>query len=355
MSRDMRNRMIGITAMAAACILIIAFSFLWRKKKKGTVEEKASGFSMGSMVSVTFYGESDNVSEAARDTIELVQNLDEKLISWREDNSELSRWNREAAAGEGLEVDHMLSEAVEEGIQLYKKSSGVLDLTLRPVLDIWGIEDKTPDTFTVPTEKELTAAGEKCGMDMVSVAGNRIIRNRDVMLDLGSIGKGYALDVIYNQLNIGSTAGIVDGGVVAVGGSVMVFGSKADGGEFRVGIRDPEGLPDDILGYIAFPSGTGKMCISTSGGYEKYIEKDGKRYHHIIDPRTLKPADSDLVSVTAVCENGLYSDGLSTACFILGEEKALKLLKKFGAEAVLIREDGSIYVTEGLRAQVVIR
>ena len=122
-----------------------------------------------------------------------------------------------------------------------------------------------------------------------------------------------------------------------------------------MGIRDPEGLPEDILGYITFASGTGKQCISTSGGYEKYIEKDGVRYHHIIDPGTLKPAETGLRSVTVVCGDetdlygGLTSDGLSTACFILGETRALGVLEKCHAEAVLIREDGSILVTDGLK------
>ena len=96
-----------------------------------------------------------------------------------------------------------------------------------------------------------------------------------------------------------------------------------------------------------------KACISTSGGYEKYVEKDGVKYHHIIDPKTLKPAESGLKSVTIVCEDGALSDGLSTACFILGEEKSIKLLEKYGAEGVFIREDGSRFITNGLSGRVI--
>ncbi len=354
MKKDIHSRIIGIIAMAAACILLIVLSTLWRKKKTGQTEAKATGFSMGSVVTVTYYGEKKDAEEASAETLEMVRILDEELISWRSTGSELSRWNNEAASGEEVPVDEMLGEAVKKGLLLYEKSGGALDLTLRPVLDIWGIEEKTAEEFSVPSAEELAEAKKKCGMDAIKVSEKGISRSADVKLDLGAIGKGYALDVVYNQMNIGS-AGIVSGGVVAVGGSVMVFGSKSDGSDFRIGIRDPEGLPDDILGYVTFPSGIRKMCISTSGGYEKYIEKDGVRYHHIIDPKTLYPADSGLRSVTVVCEDGLISDGLSTACFILGEEKAVKLLAEYSAEGIFIREDGSVFSTPGIEGQVVLQ
>jgi len=354
MKKDIRNRIIGIGAIAAACSILIISGSLLRDKKTGITGSKATGFSMGSVVTVTFYGEQKDAEEAAAEALEMIRILDEKLISWRITDSELSRWNNEAAVGEEVSADEMLCEAVRKGILLHEKSGGALDLTIRPVLDLWGIEDKTPEEFSVPSAEELAEAKKKCGMDAIKVTDDRISRSREVKLDLGAVGKGYALDMVYDQMNIGSAAGIVSGGVLAVGGSVLVCGSKPDGSEFRIGIRDPEGLPDDILGYVTFPSGIRKMCISTSGGYEKYIEKNGIRYHHIIDPDTLYPADSGLKSVTVVCEDGLVSDGLSTACFILGEEKAVKLLSGFDAEGIFIREDGSIFCTPGIEGQVVL-
>ena len=219
-----------------------------------------------------------------------------------------------------------------------------------------------PYMMAVGNPDELRKAAEHTGWKSVVVKSTgalySVTRTDDqTILDLGSVGKGYALDVVYDALKpeIGKT---LDGGVIAVGGSILVFGKREDGSGasegkgFRVGIRDPEGQSEDVLGVITFPENTEKCCISTSGGYEKYVEKDGVRYHHIIDPATLHPADSGLASVTVVCENGLVSDGLSTACFILGEEKAKQLLSEYGAEGILIREDGSRYITPGLEGRV---
>jgi len=381
MSSSTRNRILAVLGMLLAAAGIILASTLLRKdkgKNGGETSDTVYGFAMGSTVSVLLYG--TDTEEEAEEVIREVKRLDEKVISWRSDSSELGIWNRTASAGEELPVSRELGAAVEKSLELSQKSGGTLDLTLRPVLEVWGIETAKPEEFRVPAEEGLRAAAEHtdltegaqkdrtepdAGSDdspgtveairCHSGDGDTYTLSRtreELTLDLGAVGKGYALDAVYALLQ---TDEGTDGGVIAVGGSILVFGNKADGGEFKVGIRDPEGLPEDILGYITFSSGTKKQCVSTSGGYEKYIEKDGKRYHHIIDPATLYPAESGLKSVTVVCEDGLLSDGLSTACFILGEEKAKELLKEYNAEGVLIREDGSIYCTPGIEKRVVFK
>ncbi len=358
MEQDTKNRIIGILVLAAASLGIILAAFLLKHRKdRSTCTEY--GFSMGSAVTVTFYGDPDTAGRAAGQAIETIKALDEQVLSRRIEGSETEVWNRTAVTGEGVEISETLAEAVRGGIRLWKDSGGVLDLTLRPVLDVWGIEDGSAETFVLPDEEDLKAAAEDTGMEGLTLSGNLLQKDKDrLTIDLGAVGKGYALDMIYRTCvkasdeNTAEDTSKPSGGLVIVGGSIMVFGSKADGSDFRVGIRDPEGLPEDILGVISFPSGTGKTCISTSGAYEKYIEKDGVRYHHIIDPFSLRPAETDLVSVTIICENGLYSDGLSTACFILGEERGIALAEAYGAECVLIRKDGTTYVSPGLEGQV---
>ena len=104
-----------------------------------------------------------------------------------------------------------------------------------------------------------------------------------------------------------------------------------------------------MIGYLEFP-GESNLCISTSGDYEKYVEYEGRRYHHILDRTTGAPVDTSLRSVTVVCENGLQSDGLSTACFVLGEGKARELLAGYQAEAVFVYDDQTIRMTDGLKA-----
>ena len=373
MSISTRKRILGILVLALAAGVILAVSALTRKGEgSGGTESPGTdrGFAMGSAVSVQLYGKA--AENRSAEVIREISRLDEQVISWRAEASELAVWNRTAEAGAKTEVSRELGLAVEKSLELSKRSGGALDLTLRPVLDTWGVENGTPETFRVPSEEELKKAAErtdlagqgkdaeKSGEDsafsssVLCEKGERdsylLSRGRkELTLDLGAVGKGYALDAAYDLLRSDTE---ITGGVIAVGGSVLVYGEKADGGEFKVGIRDPEGLPEDILGVITFPSGTKKQCVSTSGGYEKVIEKDGVKYHHIIDPSTLHPAEGGLKSVTVVCGDGLLSDGLSTACFILGEEKAKELLKAYGAEGVLIRSDGSIYSTPGIEKQV---
>lgn len=359
MDESSRRRILAILGMLLAAAALIAGAMLFRNKNKETGQSRTD-FAMGSAVSVKLYG--SDVKRLVDQALEEVRKLDEEVISWRVEQSELSAFNKDGKAGEAVSVSSCLGSALEQALQISKRSDGALDITLRPVLTLWGIEDGTPETFRVPSEEELRKAAEHTGWKSVVVKSTgalySVTRTDDqTILDLGSVGKGYALDVVYDALRpeIGKT---LDGGVIAVGGSILVFGKREDGSGasegkgFRVGIRDPEGQPEDVLGVITFPENTEKCCISTSGGYEKYVEKDGVRYHHIIDPATLHPADSGLASVTVVCENGLVSDGLSTACFILGEEKAKQLLSEYGAEGILIREDGSRYITPGLEERV---
>ena len=331
MDESSRRRILAILGMLLAAAALIAGAMLFRNKNKETGQSRTD-FAMGSAVSVKLYG--SDVKRLVDQALEEVRKLDEEVIS-----------------------SSCLGSALEQALQISKRSDGALDITLRPVLTLWGIEDGTAETFRVPSEEELRKAAEHTGWKSVVVKSTgalySVTRTDDqTILDLGSVGKGYALDVVYDALKpeIGKT---LDGGVIAVGGSILVFGKREDGSGasegkgFRVGIRDPEGQPEDVLGVITFSENTEKCCISTSGGYEKYVEKDGVRYHHIIDPATLHPADSGLASVPVVCENGL-----STACFILGEEKAKQLLSEYGAEGILIREDGSRYITPGLEGRV---
>jgi thiamine biosynthesis lipoprotein len=168
-------------------------------------------------------------------------------------------------------------------------------------------------------------------------------------IDLGAVGKGVAADEVckyLNQQNADSTSGIhVQGAVVSIGGTVLVYGKKSGNQVWQVGIRNPRGSQDSSIGYLSLKETT---VVSTSGDYEQYFEEDGVRYHHIFDPSTGYPADSGLMSVTVVCEQGIYSDGLSTACFILGYEDSLPLLKQYDAEAVFITTDYDVIVTDGL-------
>ncbi|MDO4556601.1 MAG: FAD:protein FMN transferase, partial [Lachnospiraceae bacterium] len=188
-------------------------------------------------------------------------------------------------------------------------------------------------------------------------------------LDLGAVGKGIACDVIGDWLESGSKnasekaeeetedvtaaqtseekAADVEAGTFSVGGSVLVYGAKPDGTDWKIGIQDPRGEEGTNMAAVSISQEAGQRCyLSTSGDYEKYIEKDGKRYHHIMDPSTGAPADSGLISVTILSDSGFLSDALSTACFVAGLEKGIELADSYGVKAIFIDENKQVYVTE---------
>ena len=176
--------------------------------------------------------------------------------------------------------------------------------------------------------------------------GNTVTLEDGCTLELGAVGKGIGCDVIAEFLKEQKD---VAGMILNLGGSsVMTYGEKPDGTEWKIALTDPRDAEGDYLGTITLKA---NQFLSTSGDYEKYFIEDGKRYHHILDPKTGYPAWTGLTSVTVVCDSGFLADGLSTACFVLGREKAEKLLEKYNAEAVFVDEDRNVYATDGIKDQ----
>ena len=203
--------------------------------------------------------------------------------------------------------------------------------------------NNTPDN-TALNEERLEPLN--CGNEMpyrASESISSIYIEDQCTLDLGAVGKGIACDVAQNYLKQQKE---VSGAVIAVGGSILLYGSKVDGTNWNVAVQNPRGKDGEAMGVLSL---SGTTNVSTSGDYEKYFMQNGKRYHHILDPSTGYPAESSLISVTVVSDNGLLSDGLSTACFVLGKEKGERLLETYGAEGVFIDQNKKVTVTKGLK------
>lgn len=386
--KEKTRLLIGLSIMFVGAVFLMIAAFLRKNTpgvKDGFATSKGSvtngresyityDFAMGTSISVSVYGNmnSKTIITAAEELAERVsgnvKNTD-SIISWRNSGSALGVMNAEGGmklnetdtADGASESESIMSDMIRYSLMICRDSGGALDITIRPLADAWGIEnyDQKWEDYTPPDEKTLLEAKEQTGYQKIVLSDNEIDLGKTTV-DFGSVGKGYALDRVAEQLRAESDSsdGIKDKSVVlTVGGSILVYGTGNISRSFKIGVRDPEGTISDTVGYIEFKSNCGKVCISTSGSYEKYIEKDGVRYHHIIDPETMKPAESGLSSVTVVCDenslypeySGLISDGLSTACFVLGKDEALKLLEKYKAEAVFIDTEGNISCTDGLR------
>lgn len=321
-------------------ILLLIYIISSHAAKK---EESVTGISyaMGTVIKQTVYGE--NGQAVMEQVTKTVGDLDKVYLSWREENSMTAQINE--SQEESFEADEAFCFWLSQTLELAEKSNGALDPTIRPLVKLWGIEGEYPQ---VPADTELEEALTHVDYHGVEINQDTItFSDGNISLDFGAVGKGIALDEIKAVLEQEQ----VTGAAIAVGGSILYYGEKPDGTNWTVGIRDPNGEEGSVMGILTLKE---PACVSTSGSYEKYFQEDGVLYHHILNPKTGYPADSGLLSVTVICENGLASDGLSTACFILGIEGSQDLLEAYHAEAIFIDEDNKVYVTEGIKENFVI-
>lgn len=303
---------------------------------------------MGTIVSQTLYQKEGTKKEGEsilQEVIACIQNLEQEQLSRRLPGAEVYQINQAAGEKEGIRVSEELKMQLETCMEISEASEGAFDITIGKIVQLWDIdgwaEGAAADEFVIPSDAALEAALTDSGYEKVEIAPGTVKLPANVQMDMGAVGKGIALDRIRALLEQYK----VEGAVISVGGSVLTYGAKPEGGSWNVGIVNPADTSQNI-GVLKLSGG---WCVSTSGDYERYVEKDGIRYHHIIDPSTGKPADSGVRSVTILTRNGLYSDALSTACFILGSERGMALAEQFGAEALFVLEDGSLAMTEGMQ------
>ncbi len=298
-----------------------------------------SDIAMGTVVSQRVYSQGEDVTG---EILMLLTQTEHRYLSWRDEDSDIGKINGKAGKGP-VSVDGQTMDYLKESLTLAKKSGGAFDPTMGRLTRLWNVEAENP---RVPDEKEIQRLLKESGYDKIRLDSedgqNQVELEEDCSIDLGAVGKGIGCDEAAALLEKDEDA---QGAVIAVGGSVLTWGAKPDGTDWKVAIRDPRGEQEDLLGVLTLK---GERYVSTSGDYEKYFMQDGKRYCHILDPDAGYPADSRLISVTALGENGLISDGLSTACFVLGLEKGANLLEKYNAEGIFVDEEKKVYVTEGL-------
>lgn len=320
----MKKILIALAVVAAAAAAAIFFA--------SSNEVKREFFAMDTFVSAKVKGFA--AKDAAGGISTLVRELDSKQLSRYTSGSEISRINSEAEAVLSDEMRDYITELLEVG----KMSGGKFDIALGAVSDLWSFNDSP----RVPSTDELTEALSRSGSDKLSLSGNTLTRADGCIIDLGSAGKGIALDKVKSYLSDKK----ISSAVVSVGGSVLLYGK----GSFNVGVRDPWGEAGRSVMTVKLGAG----CVSTSGSYERCFEQGGKRYHHILDPDTGLPVENGLVSVTVISDSGLLSDALSTACFVLGAEGGAKLAAKYGCEAIFITEDKKVICTDGIKPNVTV-
>ena len=293
---------------------------------------------MDTVMSLTAYGE--NRDGALEEAIAEIQRLDD-LLSIGNENSDISRLNREKNAVLSPDTWSLLSQALD----LARDTQGVFDPTVFPLVKLWGFYDKD---YHVPSRQELSQALALVDYREVSLSQDSYGASlgKGQQIDLGGIGKGFASQRVTELLR---DAGVTSA-MVSLGGNIQCLGAKPDGSPWNIGIRDPFG--EELYATVRV---TDKAVI-TSGGYERYFEDPETHniYRHILDPRTGFPAEKGLSSVSIVTSDGTLGDGLSTALYIMGLEDAAAYWQSHrdAFEAVFITDDGSLYATEGLRGSM---
>ena len=221
-----------------------------------------------------------------------------------------------------------------------EQSQGAFDVTVRPLVELWGIHKK-PDF--IPTAQEIRRASELTGFrSLILEPGHfsAFLQKPGQSADLGGIAKGYAADEVRRIL----TEGGVEAALINLGGNIVTLGDGPDGGGWSIGVQNPVSVRGESLGTLTL----GEAAVVTSGSNERFFMRGGVRYHHILDPRTGAPAQSGLLSVTVVGGRSSAADALSTAAFVLGLEAGVRLLRKYGYDAVFVTGGRGVFLTEGL-------
>ena len=289
-------------------LLLLVFQTAACQKTAGQGDTEEDGtassyiFTMGTVFDIRVFAE--DASEIMQEAEQALYGCD-SLLSWREEGSLAYRFNTEHQA----DMSEM-KEVFEDAFQVSKDSQGAFDLTVLPLSQLWnfdklGDSDFDVSTMKVPDKEDIAQAMAKVDYTQLKyddATGILTTENPDIQIELGAIGKGYAIEQAKDVLKRSDASG----GMVSAGSSIYVCGTKKDGSRFRVALRDPRGDENSAIGVLTLSDTT----ISTSGDYERYFEKDGVRYHHILDPRTGYPADSGLMQVTLICDDSVIGDAL---------------------------------------------
>lgn len=280
-------------------------------------------FAMDTYMTVRIWGEEDDLDAVC----DLIAELDAALDA-EDETAEIGRLNESGRLTVSEETAEVLALAVEYSVQ----TGGAFDPTVRPLVSAWKNAVSEPPT--------CDALLPLVGVEKVTVDGCTVTLTGGAQVDLGGIAKGYTAQACMELL---SERG-VQCAIVSLGGNVQTLGSKPDAAKWAVGIADPEN-PDETLAVVRFD---GSLALVTSGGYQRYYEFGGVKYHHILDPETGYPAENSLASVTVLAQDGTLADAFSTALFVMGFEEAVEFWKgRDDFEAVFVRKDGTVCATQG--------
>lgn len=274
----------------------------------------------------------------------LLGGLDAKMSTYKE-GTELAEFNRQTST-QPFAVSPETLEVLSEAIWIGKRSGGALDVTVLPLVELWGFgKNKGQEQPALPTSEQIKAAQAKLGLDQLVLDPKGLTltkKNPALQIDFSAIAPGYAADQISELLDLFE----LKNHMVEVGGEVRARGTKGKGEPWRIGIERPVAEPGKLELVVELHD----QSLATSGDYRNYYEKDGVRYSHTLDPKTGRPIHHKLASVSVITPSCMSADGWATALNVLGEDQGFALAQKEGLAAFFIYREGDGFKTKATPA-----
>jgi len=325
-----------------SCVFI--FSFCSNVTHDEPVEE--TRFLMDTVVRIAVYDtdlSKDRIQAASDQTFQLMLDLETKM-SAHMDTSEISRINQQAGRKAVL-VSGDTRDLILQSLDVSQITEGAFDATIGAVKKLWKFDEGESD---IPDPKDLTESLSFVNYKNILIEDSRILLQKDRMnLDLGGLAKGYIVDRgVFNLQNMGIRAGIVD-----AGGDLRIFGKHPKNKNWKIAIQHPRHAGMNFYAVLNINA----TSIATSGDYERYFSINGKRYHHLLDPKTGYPA-SQCAGVTIVTKDAMLADAYATAVFIMGVDKGIAWIDSMpDVEGMIIyEENGKLYhrITKGIKNNI---
>jgi len=314
--------------------ILIALVFGSCGDKKETL---ISGETMGTTYHIKVVtGHFDNISNLKAKIDHRLGQINQSMSTWIKD-SEISRFNDLKKAGKKIEISDDFVQVMMVAEDLYRLTAGAWDGTVNPLVNLWGFGNAEM-TNTIPPSEEITRLVSELGFNYLQLIKNRYLakKRETISLDLASIAKGYAVDKIAELVEQNGIKNFL----VEIGGEVYAAGSRVDGHPWKIGINTPrpDAPHDQVYKTITIKG----KAFATSGDYRNFFEINGKRYSHIIDPRTGYPVDNGVVSVSVIADTCTFADGLATALMVMGSEKGLALVNRLDRveSLIIVRSPG---------------
>ena len=331
------KKIVKISLAAAAVVLAVVLLLLFLAQKRENERYALAFYGMSTLIDQKVYGPH---AQQAMDELQAAFTTFEAQLSLYDTGSDIAAIN--AAAGtRPVAVSEQTFALLEQGKALSLASENAFALTLAPLSLAWGITSESPKVLTQAEIAALLPLVDDSALVLDATAHTAQLQHKGQAIDLGGIAKGTACNLardVYEKNGVTSA-------LLSIGGNIYAKGTKPDGSAYRIGFRDPTSTASASIASITLQD----TVFAVSGGYERFFEQEGIRYHHILDPKTGAPADSDIVSVGVIHPDGTVADFYSTTLFVWGKDKALEYLANGGC-GMLLDANNTLYVSKALES-----